>query len=391
MSPASWGRLMNVVSSNPAWLGHAVVTAWREAVASPTHGGRHIRLSPDDKVQVYPLTASAWWIVSGDRDVGPDRFIEVTRPSAATRRLPILDLLAHPDNESYKLMLQQGSPLEGYTVIGSGEPAAGTLVTAFELVTVDAPAFAEEARKSSRLRWIADTVADEEGRFTMDGLDPQTYVLLAVHPRFGRVETTHRNVEPVTLHLQSAAEVVGRVWLAGMPAAGVAIRVVPDRVDLAEAADPIALLTVPATSDRNGRFALALPEQGSADLIIGGGSHPAVRHQLGSVDALPAVTDLGDITLPPYIDVLVRLHAPGCRLDGVGPIGAFGLSRARGSYESTRAAYRLRLPKAGFWWIEATCHGQPRSLLPAVLRIDPDAGSHVYDVVVAPLEEPSTN
>ncbi len=383
MTRTKWGRLLHVINPELTGAVGAIVTPWREARRADEPDRLRIRLKPDDSVYVYPLAAGTWWIAGTNAGPNQDRFLEVSSPTTSAHRVPVFDLLSHPFDQTYTVALEPGAVLQGLTLAADGTAAGGALVTLFETVAPDdSPHTIETSPK--RTRWIGETVSDDRGRFEFSGLSRQPYSLLAVHPRLGRVEKTHPGLAPVTLRLEPSARVAGRVWLNAIPAVGVSIRVVPQQVDFTESADPFLLLALPTTTDHEGRFSLGLPPQGKVELVVGGGSVPTVRRRLGSVQARRAVTDLGDITLPPPVEVFVRLDAPGCTLEAAGPVGTLGLSRLRATFVASQAAHRFDVPEPGLWWIEATCGGSPRGVLPPIFRVAADRASQVLDAELLP-------
>ena len=133
-----------------------------------------------------------------------------------------------------------------------------------------------------------------------------------------------------------------------LPAAGVSVRVVPGRLDFTEALDPIDLVSPGATTAEDGRFAVSIPERGSGQLLIGGGTVGKVRYAYPEASDLPPVTDLGDIELPLATDVFVLLPAGLCELHAAGPIDSLGVEIVEGVYEPGEQRYHLSLPEPGF-------------------------------------------
>lgn len=85
---------------------------------------------------------------------------------------------------------------------------------------------------------------------------------------------------------------------------------------------------------------------------------------------LPVVTDLGDVVLPAPTPLTVRLPEGGCELVAAGPLGALGLSRVGSTFDRRDRVYRFLLPESGFWWLEATCDGASKPIVPSVVRVD---------------------
>ncbi len=266
--------MVRLVSADAHGLVDAVVAPWREVTDSSGPDRRRIRVIPDDNVHVYPLTRAIRWVVGTGRENGQGRFLEVRGPHVATYRLPLADLLAQSIEHPSEIALTRGEPLDGRTIAADGTAAAGTLITLFELVSREESLRDNRGYRPRRTRWIAETASNWEGRFRFTDLSRQPHALFAVHPRLGRAEIVHPGLDPVTLRLESTAKIVGRVWMDGIPAVGIGIRLVPDHVDFARAIDPFSLLALPTTTDRDGRFSLGAPAEGRVELVVGGRASP---------------------------------------------------------------------------------------------------------------------
>jgi hypothetical protein len=71
-----------------------------------------------------------------------------------------------------------------------------------------------------------------------------------------------------------------------------------------------------------------------------------------------------------------------------GPVGSLGVDLVRAVFDPGHGAYRLWLPEPGFWWLEATCGTESRSVIPPVMRIRPDDVPRVIDLTLAPPSPP---
>jgi hypothetical protein len=56
----------------------------------------------------------------------------------------------------------------------------------------------------------------------------------------------------------------------------------------------------------------------------------------------------------------------------------------RAVYDVRRAAFLFRLPESGFWWIEATCGGETRGVLPPVARVEAGVLVQTIEATLAP-------
>ena len=139
MTRAKWGRLLHVVNADLAGAADAIVTPWREAGRMGEPDRLRIRLKPDDSVDVHPLAAGTWWIAGTEARPSQDRFLEVSSPTTSAHRVPVLDLLSHPFEQTYTVALELGAVLQGLTLAADGTAAGGALVTLFEPLPTDDP------------------------------------------------------------------------------------------------------------------------------------------------------------------------------------------------------------------------------------------------------------
>ena len=174
---------------------------------------------------------------------------------------------------------------------------------------------------------------------------------------------------PIKIQLRSTPRVKGRVSRDHHPLVGVQVRSVPDRRDFFESVDPVQVLALGAVTDQYGEFELSLPDRGSGEVVVGGGELPTARHRYVDAESLPPITDLGEIVLHRPLELTVRLPAHGCELHAAGPLGALGLGHVRSVFDPHTQVYRFRLSEGGFWWLEAECDGEVRTLVPPVVRV----------------------
>ena len=268
-----------------------------------------------------------------------------------------------------------------------GEPAAGSLVSMFELIRFESPPGGVPGDEILKKRWIAETTADQYGRFFLSGPPRGRYEFVPAHPTRGRT-VGERDVDgtAITLQLRSTppSQVARAAWSSHF--AGVAVCSVPDQRVFARATDPVAVLTPGAVTDEYGEFDLSLPEQGSGDVVIGCRGHATARLRFVDAESLPAVTDLGDIVLPPPAHLTVRLGESSCELYAVGPLGSLGMSRLRSTFDAQDRTYRFQLPESGLWWLEAMCGGEARPLAPSVVRVDESSTRAVVDATIATVD-----
>jgi hypothetical protein len=235
--------------------------------------------------------------------------LSASRPGYVLRRAPSVDTAAKGEPAKTVLELVRGARVFGRVVDPRGGAAAGArvrcLASAIEDLTVQSgplPLAAEAAAMPSgagrALGTTRATVADRDGRFTIDDLIPGRY----------RVEVAHGGAEPLRsdefalapgdrrdvgkLALQPGFPVTGRVVdESGTPIAGA-------RVVVASGASP-ASAGLFAASDASGQFALALPAgsyrltasasgRGTAQVsvdVAAGSSPPALQIKLLRAEA----------------------------------------------------------------------------------------------------------
>jgi hypothetical protein len=381
---SNWGRLLRLVGNldNTTEL---EVNIWHETHRNDSSWRMRTRYTRDDSSRIHQLSSRLLWIeAAGEYEA---RFLEVKGEKIATIRIDLADLLGGRPEAPYAVHLAPPIRIAGRIVDPDGRPAEGTLVSLFEFVNnrtsgVRTPQSGNERRK----RWIAETKSDSSGRFTFSGPVHGLYEFFAVHPTLGRAVVEHRvDARPFTIPLGVTARLRGRVLRGREPISGAIVRTVPDATDLTGATDPLSHLSLGTVTNLYGVFNVSLPPRGSGTIVVGGGAWSTVRQPYSNAETWPPLTDLGDIVLPPMVEVNVRLLGVDCELYGVGPLGSLGMSQVRAVYEPTRATYALRLPEGGFWWLEAECDGEAGSLVPPIVRIPPDGGPGlVLDTVFVP-------
>ena len=366
---ARWGQPIYFIDAASGTGDDLRVTAWRQRRRPPGVSRPRVRVVPDSPTDVHQIGPRSFW-VAGRADTN-DRFLEAKGARATTVRIDAKTLIGAAADQPLRVLLRPPVPVAELIVDTGGAPVEGVLVSLFELVRSRPPTREALGGEIVTKRWIAETTSDPSGRFLLNGPPPGEYEFLAAHPTRGRwVGERHVDRIAITLRLRPTPRVRGRVLRDHRPLVGVALRYVPDQVVFARAADPVAVLAPGTVTDEYGEFELSLPGQGSGDVVIGGGGLTTARHRYADADSLPAVTDLGDIVLPAPTQLTVRLPRGGCELVAVGPIGSFGIGRVSSTFNVRDDAYRFELPETGFWWLDAICDGESRTLVPPAVRID---------------------
>ena len=379
---ARWGRLIYLIDSARGTGDDLVVTAWRQTPPPPGVGRPRVRVVRDSRTDILQMGPRSFWVV-GLADP-KDRFVEVKEDQAVRVRMDVKKLIGVAADWPYRVFLRPPVPVDGLIVDAGGAPVGGALVSLFELIRSGSSTGDSLGDEIVTKRWIAETTSDRSGRFRVNAPSPGMYEFLAAHPTRGRmVEERKVDGTPTTLRLRSTPRVRGRVLRDHLPLTGVAVRAVPDQLAFAQAADPVAVLAPGTVTDRYGEFDLSLPGQGSGDVVVGGGGLATARHRYAEADSLPELTDLGDIVLPAPTRLTVRLPRGDCELVAVGPIGALGMGLVRSSFDTRESAYRLELPETGFWWLEAICDGESRTLVPSAVRIDPASTDKTVEATFA--------
>lgn len=336
----------------------------------------------DSQTDVHQIGPRSFWVVG--RTGTNDRFLEVKGARATTVRIDSKTLIGGAADRPLRVFLRPPVPVAGLIVDTGGAPVEGALVSLFELIRSRPHTGEAPGDEIVTKRWIAETTSDRSGRFLLNGPPPGEYEFLAAHPTRGR-SVGERKVDgtPITLRLSPTPRVRGRVLRDHLPLVGVAVRSVPDQLVFARAADPVAVLAPGTVTDRYGEFELSLPREGSGDVVIGGGGLATARHRYADAHSLPAVTDLGDIVLRAPTPLTVRLPRGGCELVAIGPIGSLGMGRVSSTFDRHGAAYRFELPETGFWWLDAICDGESRTLVPPAVRIDSASTGETVDATFA--------
>ena len=383
---SSWGRLLRLVDIGSRSTEDVVVQAWRHVPDHASASRARVRINADATIRADPIDPLALWI-TGQESAGR-RFVEVRGKDIVTIRIDV-ETLKQSGPDPFLVYLRPDVPVFGTVVDSRDRPVAGAVVSAFEFVVEDPAGRAGRHDATRQQRGIAEALSDARGAFSMSGPDTGPYEFLVAHATSGRTTETHRvDGLPLTLRLVGSPLVRGRVLVEDFPAAGVHVRMVPDRDDFLMSDDPITLLSPPGVTDTDGQFELALPVEGGGEIVVGGNGLAKARYRFADVGDTSSGTDLGDIRLPAPLSVLVRLAAPGCVLVAAGPVGSLGVDLVRAVFDSGQGAYRLWLPEPGFWWVEAECGTESRSVSPSVMRIPRDDVPRVIDLTLAPPSPP---
>ena len=300
----------------------------------------------------------------------------------ATQRIAIDDWQAGLPELPIYISTAPPIRVAGQVLTADGRSAGGSLVSVSEIYLDEQVSRARRAGSEGpgrideppRRRSVAEVQTDSDGRFDIAGLGQQDYEFFAMHATLGRVTAIlEPSTAPVVLRLEVPKQVRGRVVRERQPVPDVPVRTLPNLGQLAAALDPTDYLGGETVTDRQGRFVLAVPPSGSAELRIGSGDTGVVRRPLPPATEMPLLTDLGEIELPALARLVVRIDGVDpCDLYATGPLGSPGMETIR----STRQGPGLRsfrLPEAGGWWLSLFCNDQEEALSPSFIPIPSDA------------------
>jgi hypothetical protein len=360
---SAWGRL--VIAGNLAASGQISATLARPAApqADRQSAFRLATVALPDSHAVAIGPASLW--VYGGR-VPPSSWIELRADGAGPKYVP-LDEVAHgPPGLPFWILLDEARVVDGGVRAPQGVPAVGAVVTLFRLI--DPVPTRTDGREQPRRVFAGEHIADDGGAFRFEGLGDGDYEIVAWHPQFGRgTATVPRGEGSVTVRLESAGQVRGRVLAGGKPLAGVDVISLPDPEAYAQAADLTEVKGGDARTGGDGRFAVSTAPGGGGELRVGGGAYPIKRFSLSRAP-LPIV-DLGDIELGVPIDVTILLdHDPGCEVRATGPVGRAGLQVIPGS-RTAPGVFRVTFPEEGLWEVHLACGRDEVALAPTVITI----------------------
>jgi hypothetical protein len=276
----------------------------------------------------------------------------------------------------------------GQVVTATGDPAAGTRVTLLRAVPRP-PEFgsASDDRETDVRYAVSETIASEEGTVEIEGLSREPYEFVALHDQYGRaMGQVTPDGQPFLVRLNPPKQITGRVLRDQAPVPRVAVRLVPDLPVLAAAENPLDYVGGESSTDEDGRFVLALPPRGAAELLIGDPATGVLRQKLRPSDDLMPFSDIGDVELPELLRVVAMLDGRDeCHLVATGPIGASGVVVVRAVHRSP-GVRDLQLPEQGRWWLSLDCDQREVAVDPSM--IDVPEGTQETTVQLQLLEAP---
>lgn len=272
--------------------------------------------------------------------------------------------------------LDAAAAVHGRVVNERDEPATGARLGLSELIDIREP----DGQIRRLKRSLADVEPDADASFTLRGLGPGRYEVLALHPTWGRGSIVFEPGDRrLVIRLVAGSRVAGRVLQNGLPAAGVWVDVPGDRDAYVRAADPMDVVAPSAQTAADGRFTIALPPSGARELRIGA-DQAAVRVPIPPISA-NATLDIGDIHLRSPIAVQVTyVGDERCALLAAGPMGHSGLTMVEAQVIGP-GARRLLLPESGTWLLTVRCGGRESPVQPAAIDVPPQVAAWSAHVV----------
>ena len=381
---SEWGRIVQLIGEGRGRTDALSVGAWRQEPSLARGGNTRVQLVQDPETVIDQMSPHLFWVSGvGSQD---DRLVDVTGPGVATQRVLLTDVLSGPPLLPFYVRIAPAMTTHGSVVSSRGEQVSRAIVSVSELL--DPPKRRPPGRAKTeplKKRWVSELLTDDDGAFVLDGVGLGRYEFVVVHAALGRTKTVRQvDGSPLTLRLEAARRVRGRVLVDNRPAMGVSVRVVPDHTTYRDALDPIDVVAPATVTNVNGRFDLVLPSRGQGEVLLG---HPGAanrRWPYADAERLPPVTDLGDLALPAPVTVRVYLSGGPCDLRAAGPIGTLGTTMITATREPPRPIYRFELPEPGFWWLDATYQDRPAALQPPVLRIDRNSAPELVELTATP-------
>jgi hypothetical protein len=375
LSGSSWGRLIVIRDREGDAPPRMKVTIARPVVPPQRAKSVRVEAAALADARVTPVEGSSVWI-AGDSSP-PSAWIEIRSARSGPAYLLLTDVTDGSPQVPVRVLLDDTRVVDAAVVSDRAVPAAGALATVFRVI--DPPTAPGSREPPPRRVFVAEAMADPQGRFRVEGLGDAAYEIVAWHAQLGRGSLLlSAGADRVTIHIRPPGIARGRVLTGGKPASGVDVIAVPDPAAFAAAEDPIDVKGGDARTGADGRFAVALAAGGGGELRVGGGTHAIRRVPLPRAP-LPIV-DLGDIELGRAIVLSIVLDQdPGCDVRAAGPLGRAGL-RIVTAIRAAPGVFGITLPEEGSWEFTLLCGRDERALMPPVVRVTEQSSSLVFAV-----------
>ncbi len=363
MRATAWGRMVRVSDSSTSSAGLRFTFA--HPVAPPTErlAGFRLDTAAVSGVRAIVMAPGVAW-VTGEQ-IPPKAWMDVRTERAGPAFIPLQDVANAPAAIPLHVRLPERRTVTGRVSTPGDHAAAGALITVFRAIDPSAPA---GSHAKPRRVFAAETVANEDGTFQVDGIGEADYEIVAFHSQLGRASALLDSAQTeVVLRLAASGIVRGRVLAGGVPVDGVAIVSVPDAATFNAVADLTDAKGGDAKTGTDGRFSVMASAAGGGELRVGGGPYAVKRIALPR-PPVPTL-DLGDIDLGTAIELLVVLDRdPGCVVQAVGPVGRTGLQIVTGVRRGD-GSFKVSVPEPGLWQFGLLCREQRRSLSPGMVQI----------------------
>jgi hypothetical protein len=367
--PSAWARL--ILAGDAAGVGTLTATIAQPLTSAERRSSLRLETAFVAGAHAVPVSRRAVWITG--EQIPASAWIELRAPGAAPVYLPLEEIAHAPPALPVWVTLDPPRALDG-VVSGSQGVGAGAVVTLFRLI--DPPSARTDEHQPRRV-FAAETIADASGEFRFDVLGDARYEIVAWHSQLGRgMAAVAPDDTSVTVRLESAGQVRGRVVAGGKPLAGVDVISLPDPRMYAQAADLTDVKGGDGRSGSDGRFTVSLAPGGGGEVRIGGAGYPIRRFPLPRTPV--PVVDLGDIDLGASILVTVVLDRdPGCDIRATGPVGRSGL-QVIGGTRGGPGLFTIAFPEEGMWEVHLLCGRDEHALVPSFVSItQANAGKEV--------------
>jgi hypothetical protein len=358
---SAWARL--IVVGEGADRGKLVATTAYPGTSSERRAAFRLDTALVPNAHAVSIARAAVWLYG--EQIPAAAWIELRAARSGPTYLSLEDVAQAPPSLPLWVALDEPRTLNG-VARGAQAPAAGSIVTLFRVI--DPPPMRGDPLQPPRRVFAGETVAGATGEFQFDALGDVDYELVAWHPQFGRgIMPVGRGESSLTVRLESAGQVRGRVTAGGKPVAGVDVISLPDLTAYAQAADPTDVKGGDGRTGTDGRFVVSRAPAGGGEVRVGGGTVPIRRFPLPRA-ALTDV-DLGDIDLGSPIEVTITLDRdPGCDIRAAGPVGRSGL-QVIGGTRAGPGLFTMTFPEEGSWNVHLVCGRDEHPLIPSLVSI----------------------
>ena len=306
---STWGRLLIVPDAPSDPAGVRVTFAHPALSSSLRTPGVRLETAVVPRTQATPVAPGALWLAG--EEVPARAWVEIRTTQAGPAYVPLQEVADGSPSLPLTVRLVESHLVSGVAVGAREEPGNSALVTLFRLID-PVPSPSTPSREKPRRVLAAETIADRDGAFHLDGLGDADYEIVAWHPQLGRASIlVPRASAPIVIRLESPGTVRGRVVMAGKPLAQADVISLPSPDAFSGADDLVDLKGGDTRTGEDGRFAVMQAAGGGGELRVGGGTLPIRRIPLPRAPV--PLLDLGDIDLGSPLEARDRA-GPGLRV-----------------------------------------------------------------------------